>query len=153
MNQFMLDTNTFNVILDTPDIEPSKLSCCGKFFVTHIQLNEIQATKKPPERLSKLLAVFETVEQDTVPTAAAVFDVSEYGNSEWSDANGDYDRILLLLKQKRSKSRGNANDALIGVTALKRRYTLVTNDPDLLASVIEMGGSAITLKALLANAG
>ena len=149
----MLDTNAFNVILDTPNLEPSKLSRCGKFFVTHVQLNEIQATKKPPERLSELLAVFETVEQDTVPTAAAVFDVSEYGNAEWGDANGDYDRILLLLKQKGGGNRGITKDALIGVTALKRQYTLVTNDARLLATVVEMGGSAITLKELLANAG
>ncbi len=94
----MLDTNAFNAALDA-NIEPLRLSRCGELYVTHVQLNEIQATKQS-EPLIKLLAVFNAVDQDTIPTAAAVWDVSESGNAEWGDANGDYDRILLLLNKK-----------------------------------------------------
>jgi len=146
----MLDTNAFNAILDAPNIEPSKLSCCGELFVTHVQLDEIHNTRKL-ERLTPLLAVFKAVAQETVSTTAAVYGVSRYGMAEWGNAKGDYDKILLLLKQKDGKSRRNTKDALIGVTALNRQYTLVTNDPRLLATIVEMGGSAITLEELLAK--
>lgn len=152
MNQFMLDTNAFNAILDTQNIEPSKLSCCGELFVTHVQLNEIQDTQKL-ERLTPLLEVFKAIDQETISTAAAVYGVSEWGGAEWGNADGSYDKILLLLEQKGRKSRGNTKDALIGVTALKRQFTLVTNDPRLLASVVELGGSAITLEEFLVNTG
>jgi hypothetical protein len=101
---FMLDTNAFNQALDS-GLEPSLLSSRGALFVTHIQLNELQATKKT-DRLSQLLGVFSAVEQETVPTAAAVWNVSEWGGAEWGSADGTYDAMLASLNgRNRSKKK------------------------------------------------
>jgi NAD(P)-dependent dehydrogenase (short-subunit alcohol dehydrogenase family) len=50
---FMLDTNAFNRTLDGA-VDPASLSSRGKLFVTHIQLNELRATRRS-ERLTDLL--------------------------------------------------------------------------------------------------
>ena len=77
---FMLDTNAFNRALDI-GVDPARLSRRDPvLYVTHVQLNELQATKRT-ERLDQLLRVFEAVEQEAVPTSAAVWDISGVGSS------------------------------------------------------------------------
>ena len=138
---FMLDTNAFNCALDS-GIDPKALSSRGPLYVTHVQLNELQKTKKPVGRLDQLLSVFGSVEQESIPTSAAIWDVSEYGAAEYGSAGGAYDAMLARLDQLNGGKRGNARDILIAVTALKHRYTLVTEDKDLKAVFLEFGGSA-----------
>lgn len=138
----MLDTNAFNIALDS-GIEPTQLSNQGELYMTHVQLNEIQATRSD-DRLKSLLSVFSSVEQEAVPTAAAVFDVSEWGGAEWGDGDGTYTAILNGLNTRNGGNRGNVRDALIAVTALKRNFTLVTNDSDLAEELENVNGSAIS---------
>ncbi len=136
---FMLDTNAFNRALDI-GVDPARLSRRGPLYVTHVQLNELQATKRT-ERLDQLLRVFEAVEQEAVPTSAAVWDISEWGAAEWGDAGGSYDEMLSRLNQLNGGKKNNAQDILIAVTALKRKFTLITDDEDLAAVLKEFGGS------------
>ena len=147
---YMLDTNAFNRALDS-GLEPSVLSRRGPLFVTHIQLNELQATKNT-DRLRQLLAVFTDVEQETVPTAAAVWGVSEWGGSEYGSAGGSYDAMLKSLNGRNGNKKSNAQDVLIAVTALKRGYTLVTDDYDLASVLREFDGVVETFGEFTAHA-
>ena len=147
---FMLDTNAFNRALDS-GIEPKLLSGHGPLFVTHVQLNELQATKKT-DRLDQLLSVFVSVEQEAVPTAAAVWDVSEWGGAEYGSADGSYDAMLAKLNSKNGNKKNNAQDILIAVTALKRDYILVTDDKDLAAVLLDFGGRAEAFDEFVARA-
>lgn len=147
---FMLDTNVFNRALDS-GLDPSVLSSRGPLFVTHIQVNELQATKKS-DRLSQLLAVFTAVEQDAVPTAAAVWGVSEWGGAEFGSADGSFDAMLASLNKRNGDKKNNAQDILIAVTAFKRRHTLVTDDQDLAAVFREFGGAVATFGEFTAHA-
>ncbi|HZF20487.1 MAG TPA: PIN domain-containing protein [Burkholderiales bacterium] len=143
----MLDTNAFNRALDG-SVDPVSLSSRGKLFVTHVQLNEIQATPSK-ERLEQLLGVFAAVDQEKVPAAAAVWDVSEWDSAEWGGADGAYAAMLASLNARNNSKKSNARDVLIAVTALKRAYTLVTDDRDLAAVLQESGGKAITFEQLV----
>jgi len=141
---FMLDTNAFNRALDS-DIDPKLLSCRGPLLVTHIQLNELQATRRI-ERLNQLLTVFSSVDQETIPTAAAVWGVSEWGGAEYGSAGGVYDEMLASLNKKNGNKNNNAQDILIAVTAYKRDFTFVTDDGDLSIVLREIGGVAETFE-------
>ncbi len=144
MPSFMFDTNAFNRTLDS-GVDPKLLSESGQLYVTHVQKNELQATKNK-QRLEALLAVFDAVEQENVPTAAMVWDVSEWGGAEWGDADGLYDRMLASLNQRNGSKGNNVRDVLIGVTAIKRECVLVSDDADLRSVVSEHGGQAITFR-------
>jgi len=144
MKQYMLDTNAFNIALDS-QIEPKALHSKGNLFITHIQLNEIQATRND-DRLNALLGVFSAVEQEPVPTSAAIWGVSEWGGAEYGAADGLYDRLINDLNNINGGKRGNTRDALIAVTALKRGYTLVTNDNDLANVFRANGGNTETFE-------
>ena len=79
MKHYMFDTNIFNEILDQEiDVTPITNAL---FYVTHIQLNEIQATKRE-ERRNQLLQIFHEVNKKAISTESAVWDVSEYGNAK-----------------------------------------------------------------------
>jgi predicted nucleic acid-binding protein len=150
MANMMLDTNAFNRALDS-GIKPASLAASNKLFVTHVQQNELQATRNSA-RLRQLLDVFTAVPQETVPTAAAVWDVSEWDGAEWGDAGGSYPAMLTRLNQLNGSKPNNAQDILIGVTALKRGYVLVTEDGDLTTLMREFGGHTIRYEDFAAHA-
>lgn len=145
---FMFDTNAFNRALDC-GIDPQSLSRRGPLYITHVQKNELQATKNT-QRQAALLAVFDAVEQEAVPTAAAVWGVSEWGGAEWGDAGGLYERMLTSLNTLNRSKENNARDVLIGLTVLKRGLVLVSDDRDLRSVVRELGGEAISFEEFLA---
>ena len=49
--------------------------------------------------------------------------------------------MLSRLNQLNGGKKNNAQDILIAVTALKREFTLITDDEDLAAVLKEFGGS------------
>jgi len=81
----MLTTSEFNNALDS-DVAPGALSGRGRLFITLVQRNELQATRCS-DRLEKLLTVFTAVEPQEVPTATAVWNVSEWDGAELGDAD------------------------------------------------------------------
>ncbi len=103
---FLLNTNVFNHLADLA-INPAALAAKGRLFVTHVQLDERQATTRA-ERTKALLTAFERVEQERVPTAAAVWNVSKFNEAEWGDAGGRYGPMLASLN---AKNGGKANNA------------------------------------------
>ena len=148
MPGFMLDTNAFNRALDA-DLDPAALARRGELYVTHIQHNELHATTNI-ERRQRLMGIFAEVEQVVVPTAAAVWGVSEYGGAEFGNAGGAYNKMLLSLNARNRGRANNSQDILIAVTALTRGYILVTNDRHLSEVLREAGGTALAFEDFLA---
>jgi predicted nucleic acid-binding protein len=147
----MFDTNAFNRLLDTT-VDPGTLASGRSLYATHIQLNELSATRDPV-RAKALTDVFHKTPQKVIPTAAAVWDVSEFDGAEYGDAGGAYPEIVARLDAANGGKRNNCQDALIGATVLKNGLTLVTNDRDLATVLKEMGGSATTFEEFIGHAG
>jgi predicted nucleic acid-binding protein len=148
MPDYLLDTNAFNRSLDL-NIDPSTITRRGAVFVTHIQVNELSATRRTDRQLA-LLEILQKIDPARVPTSAAVWNLSEWGGAEWGDANGLYQPLLAALNERNGAKSNNPQDALIGVTAISRGLTLVTNDADLAATVREMGGDVMSFEAFIA---
>jgi hypothetical protein len=147
MPDFMFDTNAFNCALDL-SIDLKDLEKRGRLFTTHIQPRELKATLRD-ERREALMAAFQSVDLVRVPTATAVWDVSEWGEAEWGDGDGLYGQMLGSLNCRNKGKESNAHDVLIALTALKRGQTLVTDDRDLEGVLREHGGCVTTFADFL----
>ncbi len=148
MNHYMFDTNIFNEILDQK-IDVTSINNAS-FHVTHIQLNEIQATKRE-ERRNQLLQMFHDVDKATIGTESAVWDVSEWDNTKCGSEKGLYQPIVKRLGELNKKKKNNAQDALIAETAIVNNQILVTNDTDLQKVTSEFGGKVIGLDTFMSN--
>lgn len=164
--QFMLDTNVFNRILDGK-IELPKLRSGQSYFVTHIQLDELNATRDEA-RKGDLLRIFNQVPQKKVSTTSAVWDVSKWDEAGWSHeetlipteslvigvsrigltkiSDGSiYSKLKNTLDTLKKKSN-NIQDALIAETSIKNGWTLVSEDQILRTVVQQIGGKVISFK-------
>jgi hypothetical protein len=154
-NGWMFDTVVFNRVVEH-DLDLGFLSGVP-VFVTHVQRDELKQTPDP-DRRSQLLAAFHAVDPGTVSTSSAVWDVSQWGQADWSSSDGVYDRFLQAIEaadaRRRKKKRNPDNqprDALIAETALKLDLVLVTGDTALSDVMREMGGHAATLDEMKAT--
>lgn len=145
MNRFILDTNAFNNILDGEDIDVQSLSGLA-IYATHIQWDELSATKDVPRRTA-LLDVFIKLNPEEMPTEGFVLDISRLGKAKLGDKDV-YMRILTKLNSKEQRDN-NIQDTLIGITAFKNNLILVTDDGNFSDVMKEMGCSVITLDELL----
>jgi len=145
MNEYMFDTNIFNKILDG-QIDPSKLSS-KDCYVTHVQFDEIQATKDKDRRL-KLEEVFSQVVSTQLPTESFVLDVSRLDEAKLSDGVR-YEQLLQRLNELNKSKLNNVQDALIDETALTNGITLVTEDQDLAQVITEFGGFVCNLQDVI----
>ena len=148
MNHYMFDTNIFNEILDQ-SIDLTSIEDAS-YYVTHVQLNEIQATKNE-ERRNQLLKTFHEVDKEAIATESAVYGISEWGNAKWGSAHGLYQPIVDRLGELNKKKKNNTQDALIAETAIINNQILVTNDTDLQAVAGEFKGNVINLDAFLGS--
>lgn len=144
MNGFMFDTNIFNQILDD-EIDCNLFSSIN-CFVTHIQNDEILATKDS-DRRTDLVRIFLLIDKNTIPTETALFGLSRYGQAKYSDGEL-YKNFLDCLNDKKRKPNNN-RDALIAETAIKNNFTLVTNDEALSMVMIEFGGDVCKLDQVI----
>ncbi len=149
---YMCDTNIFNRIVDDPDFSLDVLTN-RRLFTTHIQRDELGATRNPTRR-GELVRIFQTIDHQTVPTAAAVWDVSKWDAACFGEEDRVYERILAQIAESAKKEprdpRNQPRDALIAVTAIKSGLTLVTNDRDLSQATAEAGGQVITFEEFCA---
>src|SRR3989338_2816811 len=161
--KFMFDTNIFDSILDKK-IDISKFPNNYEFFIVHIQRDEIEAIQKPEKlnRKNKLLEFFKGLNQEKiatesfvlgtsklgnaklskVPTESMVWDVSRWDESKWTSE----DNIIEKLRKGNLK---HTEDALIGETAIKNNFILVTNDETLLNKIKSLDGRAITFEQFI----
>ena len=114
---------------------------------SEMSLRRHAGASAPPE----LLAAFDAVEQETVPTAAAVWGVSAFGEAEFGDGNGMFQPMMASLAQKNGSKKNNVQDVLLAVTAYAHGLTLVSEDVDLRAVMIEHGGAPISFDEFMAR--
>ena len=141
MNNYMLDTTFFNHILDA-GFSLSSLPSLGQTIVTHIQLDEIRDTKNA-DRRGELLHIFSNVKSRKVATEKFVLGFSSLGNAKLSNDVALYESLLKNLNDKNRNKLNNIKDILIAETAIKNKYTLVTDDSDLTEVVQNAGGDVI----------
>lgn len=142
----MFDTVIFNRVLD--ESEPiERLTECVAVYSTHIQRDEINNTQDE-ERRRKLNRVFADLNPEMRSTKSAVWNVSKWNQARWSEG----DNLLRTIETKldeHEKKKNNIRDALIAETAIKNKYTLVTDDGDLRDVAAELGANCMTFKELL----
>ena len=131
LQSYLFDTTVFNTFLKHPhkgDVET--LRGKGHFYVTHFQRDELWAT---PESKTKgnLLSLFYAIAPKQVATKTSVIGYSKLGAAELSDGV-IFNEILSGLNEcerKRGKKRkDNRKDALIGETAERNGYIMVSDD-------------------------
>ena len=98
-----------------------------------------------------MLSVFDGVEQESIPTSTAVWNLSEWDKAEWGSEGDGYAPMLERLNALNKGRKNNAQDILIALTALKRKLTLVTNDEHLAIVLRTFDGSAETFEEFVAE--
>jgi len=136
----MLDTNIFNRILDGQ--VSIAVFCKSSIYITHVQHDELGATKKDLRR-KQLLEIFRLIEKKKIPTESAVFGVSRFDEAKFSDSIL-YEKIKKKLDAVEKKPN-NMQDALIAVTSIKNNLILITTDLPLQEIVCRLNGKAISL--------
>jgi hypothetical protein len=120
---YIFDTCVFNRLADGK-IGLTEISANGKFYATHVQLDELRATKQHVRR-EELVAVFKEVGPNLLPTETFVWGVSGFG-SKWSD--GQLFNNLKACLDAKEKKANNAQDAVIAEVAIRQSLILVTAD-------------------------
>lgn len=150
MTKYMLDTNIFNRVLDG-DIPVEDFQDLH-VFATHVQLDELNATKDTA-RAAALLNVFKRIEPEVVVTSSAAWDVSKWDQASWSAEDSLSQKILGRLREldaetgKTHRDPNNAvRDALIAETVIRNRVILISEDRNLRRVVEEFGGHAVELE-------
>jgi predicted nucleic acid-binding protein len=141
--KYMLDTVIFNKILDGL-LPIEKLPSDGKHVATHLQIDELSATKDISRR-TQLLSQFEALSPERAVTASFAFDISRFDQSKCGD--GVFFKILKdALHTANGGKRNNTHDALIGETSVANGFTLLTCDFDLAEAVRQQGGLVVSFK-------
>lgn len=136
MKDYLFDTNTFNAVAKGS----LKLANGSdvRIFATHVQIDELAATKSEAIR-SSLLQTFQQILPTEISTSSLVFDISKWDNSEWGIEDGIFEKMLHLLEvlerqcRKKSTPENRSRDILILETALRKNLVLVTDDPQLIS--------------------
>lgn len=141
---YIFDTNIFDKILGN-QTDINKFPENSKYFVTHIQKDQIEAIEKTEkqEKKAALLTIFNNIPQIKIPTESGVYGISKYGECKYTSEEDN------LLEEFRRGQNRNIEDALIGETAIKNNLILVTNDKDFRNKTIELGGNAITFEEFM----
>jgi hypothetical protein len=169
----MFDTNIFNRILAGYG-ETVSLKGDNKYYITHIQLDEINDTKDETRR-NALLKVFHMVNNVRIPTESAVWGVSKWDEAKYSNeetilptesfvlghsrlgmaklSDGNlYTSILNeLQKIKPKQNDNNIKDALIAETSIKNGFDLITADIALYDTVKKLGGNVLNWDEFLTH--
>lgn len=124
---YILDTNVFNKLVDG-EIQKSDLPPNGKFFATHVQIDELNKTVDEDRRARLFLQFFESSAQ-IIKTESFIVGVSRLGQGKIGSATV-YKKIRkeLDLKKKRTS---NIQDAMIAEVAILNELTLITFDLNL----------------------
>lgn len=128
---YMIDTCIFNFLIDgnyTINDLPT-----GKYYITHIQRDELDATTDKVRR-NDLKNQLNVTNSTKVVTSVALCGLAPSGESSCGDTK--FFSIILTELDNRKKKRNNYKDAVIGATAIKNNFLLITGDSDF-AEVME----------------
>lgn len=137
--KYLLDTSAINRILDG-EYEIGELPENSEFFITHVQIDEINNTADTNRR-ARLSLMQSQIRPELIPTETLVLDYSRLDNAKLGDGE-KYKRILASLEKLSNRKPNNIRDALIAETALANDYCLITADSDL-ATVAEQHGCEV----------
>lgn len=150
---FILDTNVFNAVAD----ETIDLSVIAgrTIYAIHVQIDELSSTPDP-ERRHALLAAFQRIGADDVPTTSMVWGVSRWGRASWGGSEvlhklHDAVRTADAQAKKKVSPQNQLRDALLGETAIQKGLYLVTADKGLREAVVSLGGKAVSLEEFSAS--
>jgi len=139
--KYLVDTNIFNWLVDRK-IADTLLPNDGEFFVTHIQIDEINKTSNE-ERRARLFLTMASSLSGVIPTETTIIGRSRIGRSKLGSGKV-YTSIKNKLDEINGGKRSNINDALIAEASIVNSHTLLTADVDL-ASVTEEQGGVVQL--------
>ena len=139
----MFDTNISNHVLDR-QIDTGLFNKRYHYYTTHVQDDEVCATKDPLRRVN-LKALIENTTQ--VPTESTVIGISRIEMCKISD--GDLYKRLVDELNRLERKDNNPKDALIAETAIKNGHILVSDDHNLREATMKMGGRAKSLDEFL----
>lgn len=137
----IFDSNVFDDIIkgkiDLDIINKSGID----IYITHLQVDEINECPDKEKR-ALLFNFMTTIRPNKIPTESFCIGVSRINGTKINDGSG-------LIEKLQAGNPNNANDALIGETAIRNELTLITNDKKLKNRVIVFGGKALTVDELL----
>ena len=122
---YMIDTCIFNFLTDG-NYTISDLPT-GKYYITHIQRDELDATTDKLRR-NELKNQLHVINSTKVVTSVALSGLARSGESSCGDTK--FFSIILTELDKRKKKQNNYKDAAIGTTAIENNFILVTGDSD-----------------------
>ena len=147
--KFLLDTNAINRIVKGK-IEISKFDRNHEYFITSVQEIELSKTNNIDIR-EKLLSGLKTIKVD-VPVKntnleTACWDNFYWGEMDWGQEGGHYDRLREKLGNYPGKknNRGNVSDALILEVCIMQKLTIVSDDKAIQSVCSEENISCLTL--------
>lgn len=137
----MFDTNSFDKILDgllPVSLIKNSLVKGYRYFVTHIQTDELSNTPdQKKDKRANLVLFLSTVSPSLIPTESFILGYSRLNFSKLGTA-GFYEQLL-------NESKTNIKDSIIGDTAIKNQFLLITEDKRFAKKVKSLGGDAINL--------
>lgn len=138
----MFDTNSFDKILSgVIPIESIKksISLGYRYFITHIQTDELSnIPDNKKEKRTKLVLFLSIVAPSLIPTESFVLGHSRFGYAKLGTA-GYYEKLL-------NEGKTNIKDAIIGDTAIKNGFIIITGDKKFTKKINELGGAVVTPK-------
>ncbi len=142
--KYIFDSNIFDDLvsgkLDIDCIVKYKSGSNVDFFITHIQVDEINECSDKDKR-AKLFLLMSEIRPIVIPTSSFVLDRSRLGYARLGDR--------VILEELRRRNIKHTEDALIGETAIKDNLTLITNDRTLHKRVSDAGGRVIFVDEFL----
>jgi len=166
----MFDTTVFNDILKE-GISLQPLIGRIEAYATHVQWDELNATRDPELRRSLTQVFTDVVEASVpsdsfvlgvsrldearlggdrvVPTSSSTWDASKWDQSGWGTEDDLYSTLKSELDNRNNSKPNNIQDALIAETSVKRKYVLVTDDKHLAIVTKKYGGECLSVGELL----
>lgn len=141
---YIFDSNVFDDIvkgkLKYDDLINYKNKKEVKFYITHIQNDEIQCCRDEEKR-KKLSLFMLKIQPLVIPTETLVLGTSRLGEAKLG--NGD------IYKEIKGENIKHSEDALIGETAIKNNLILITNDKRLKSKVEILGGISLFVDSFI----
>lgn len=144
--EIIFDSHVFDYILDGTLSINKILDSKTKgfeYYMTHIQIGELSDCPEPDKR-TKLALVKTRIAPILIPTESFILGTSRLGHARIGDG-----AVFSQITKTSENKEKFTNDALIGETAIKGGFTLVTNDVKIRNKVNSEGGEAVSVQEFI----
>ncbi|HEU4471530.1 MAG TPA: type II toxin-antitoxin system VapC family toxin [Flavisolibacter sp.] len=136
---YIFDTNFIDAVIsgeiDTEAVDAFRRRINGTYFITHVQVDEMNRTPDEEKRAQMFLRALK-LKFEIEPTSSFIIGYSRIEEGEIGEDDGLYERLM-------GENIRHVEDAMIGETAIKNGMTLVTGDIRLYKAVKREGGQVI----------